>query len=79
MKRKKLWIIAGGVGLLILVSLAATRSGDKGAGVQVVKAGRERIISKVSANGKVQAVKKADISANIMGQVTRLGVFQLAM
>ncbi len=74
MKRKKLWIIAGGVALLILVSLAATRSGDKGAGVQIAKVGRERIVSKVSANGKVQAVKKADISANIMGQVTRLGV-----
>jgi HlyD family secretion protein len=74
MKRKKLWIIAGGATLLILLCVAATKGGDKGAGVQIAKVGRERIIAKVSANGKVQAVKKADISANVMGQVTRLGV-----
>jgi HlyD family secretion protein len=74
MKRKKLWIITGGVGLLVLVSLAATRGNDNGAGVQVAKVGRERITSKVSANGKIQAVTKADISANVVGQVTRLAV-----
>jgi HlyD family secretion protein len=35
---------------------------------------RENLISKVSANGKIQAVKKVDISANVMGKVTRLAV-----
>jgi HlyD family secretion protein len=36
--------------------------------------GRENLQAKVSANGKIQAVKKVDISANVMGKVTRLGV-----
>ena len=74
MKRKKLWFIAGGVGLLLVVSIAMTRNNEKGAGVQAVEAKRERLVSKVSANGKIQAVTKADISANVMGQVTKLAV-----
>jgi HlyD family secretion protein len=74
MKRKKLWFIAGGVGLLIVVSIAATRNNEKGEGVQAVQVKRERLISKVSANGTIQAVTKADISANVMGQVTKLAV-----
>jgi HlyD family secretion protein len=74
MKRKKLWFIAGGVGLLIVVSIAATRNNEKGEGVQAVQVKRQRLISKVSANGTIQAVTKADISANVMGQVTRLAV-----
>jgi HlyD family secretion protein len=74
MKRKKLWFIAGGVGLLLVVSVAATRNTEKGTGVQAVAAKRERLVSKVSANGKIQAVTKADISANVMGQVTKLAV-----
>ena len=43
-------------------------------GVQVAQVARETITAKVSANGKIQTVKKVDISANIMGQVTRLAV-----
>ena len=74
MKRKKLWFIAGGVGLLLVVSVAMTRNNEKGAGVQAVEAKRERLVSKVSANGTIQAVTKADISANVMGQVTKLAV-----
>ena len=74
MKRKKLWFIAGGVGLLIVVSIAATRNNEKGAGVQAIQVKRERLISKVSANGTIQAVTKADISANVVGQVTKLAV-----
>ncbi len=74
MKRKKLWFIAGGVGLLIVVSIAATRNNEKGMGVQAVEVKRTRLVSKVSANGTIQAVTKADISANAMGRVTKLAV-----
>lgn len=73
MKRKQIWLIAGGAALLVLIGIGATR-GDKAPSVQVATVGRERIVSKVSANGKVQAVKKVDISANMMGKVTRLAV-----
>jgi HlyD family secretion protein len=74
MNRKKLALIGGGVLLLILVVAAVVKGGDKGIPVQIATVGRENLISKVSANGKVQAVKKADISANLVGQVTRLAV-----
>jgi HlyD family secretion protein len=42
--------------------------------VQVAKVGREDLQAKVSANGKVQAQRKVDISATIAGQVTRIAV-----
>ncbi len=73
MKRKKIWWLGGGALLLVIIGVAATR-GDNGQPVQVTAAARETITAKVSANGKIQAVAKVDISANIMGQVTRLAV-----
>ncbi len=74
MKRKKLWIFAGGLVVLLVAGLSIASMQDKGMAVQVATVGRENLQSKVSANGKVQAVTKADISANVMGQVTRLAV-----
>ncbi|MFN8010445.1 MAG: efflux RND transporter periplasmic adaptor subunit [Holophagaceae bacterium] len=74
MNRKKMALIGGGVLLLVLVGVAVAKGGDKGVPVQIATVGRENLVSKVSANGKVQAVKKADISANLVGQVTRLAV-----
>jgi HlyD family secretion protein len=74
MKKKILW-----VGLVVLVALAlggwalAQRKG-KGTEVQVAKVGREDVQAKVTANGKVQAQKKVDISATIAGQITHLAV-----
>ena len=74
MKRKHLWILGGGLAVVVIGGLTIASMQDKGIGVQVAKIGREDLQSKVSANGKIQAVTKADISANIMGQVTRLAV-----
>lgn len=71
-KRRWLWI-GGGLLVLLVVGGVALKK-DKGPGVQVAQVAREAITAKVSANGKIQAVKKVDISANIMGQVTRLAV-----
>lgn len=73
-KKQKLWLFGGGVVVLALFSVAMASRGEKGAAVQVVQVGREDLQAKVSANGKVQAVTKADISANMVGQVTRLAV-----
>ena len=72
-KKKKLIALGGGVVLLLVIGLAASR-GERGLGVQVATVSRTDLQAKVSANGKVQAVKKADISANVVGQVTRLAV-----
>lgn len=72
-RKQKIWMAIGGAVLLVLILVAATR-GEKGEAVQVATVGREDIQAKVSANGKIQAVKKVDISANVMGQVTKLAV-----
>ena len=74
MKRKWLWI--GLVVLLLAVAggVAASRRGPKPTEVQMAKVGREDVQAKVSANGKIQAQKKVDISATIPGQITRLAV-----
>ncbi len=74
MNRKKLFFIGGGVVLVALVSIGALTRREKGSAVQVATVGKENLQAKVSANGKVQAVKKVDISANVMGRVTRLAV-----
>ncbi len=74
MKRKQLWILGGGLAVLVIGGLIIAGTQDKGTPVQVATVGKENLQSKVSANGKVQAVTKADISANVMGRVTRLAV-----
>jgi HlyD family secretion protein len=74
MKRKILWVI---LALIVAVSLggwAFVRHEGKGTEVQVGKVGREDVQAKVTANGKVQAQKKVDISATIPGQITHLAV-----
>ncbi len=73
MKRKQMWILGGGLAIVVAIGIAASR-GDSGTSVQVATVGRENIQSKVSANGKIQAVKKVDITANVMGPVTNLKV-----
>ena len=74
MKRKQWWILGGGLVVVLAGGLGIASTRDQGIGVQAAPVGRENLQSKVSANGKVQAVTKADISANVMGQVTRLAV-----
>ncbi len=73
-RKQKLWIMGGGLAVLVIFSVAMAARGEKGAGVQVAAVGREDLQAKVSANGKVQAVAKVDISANVMGQVTKVAV-----
>ena len=74
MKRKRLWIIGAAVVVLGAGSWVATHRGPKPVEVQVAKVGREDLQAKVSANGKVQAQRKVDISATIAGQVTKIAV-----
>jgi HlyD family secretion protein len=71
-KRRKLWI--AGIVVLPVVVFVSLRSGPPAQAVQVATVGREDLQAKVTANGKVQAQKKVDISATIPGQVTRLAV-----
>jgi HlyD family secretion protein len=73
-KRKVLWILIAVVLLVALGGFAFSRRGPKPTEVQTAKVGRENLQAKVSANGKIQAQKKVDISATIAGQVTQLAV-----
>jgi HlyD family secretion protein len=74
MKRKILWVLVALVVAMSLGGWAYVRREGKGTEVQVGKVGREDVQAKVTANGKVQAQKKVDISATIPGQITHLAV-----
>jgi len=75
-KRKIVW---GAVALAVLLVVAvvvglAVARGPKPKAVQMSKIERQDLQAKVSANGKVQATKKVDISATVPGQVVQLAV-----
>ena len=76
MRRRKIWWIVGGAVVVAVAgfSVAASNRGPKPQGVQTATVGREDLQAKVTANGKVQAQKKVEISATISGQVTQLAV-----
>jgi HlyD family secretion protein len=74
MKKKILWVLLGVAVAISLGGWAIARRGGEGTEVQVGKVGREDVQAKVTANGKVQAQKKVDISATIPGQITHLAV-----
>jgi HlyD family secretion protein len=74
-RRKVLWVL-GSVVVLAGAGggVAALNRGPKATAVQTAVVGREDLQAKVTANGKVQAQKKVEISATIPGQVTQLAV-----
>jgi HlyD family secretion protein len=75
MKRKIVW---GAVVLVVVVGASGAffmwKRGPKPKGVQTAKVERQDLQAKVSANGKIQATKKVDISATVPGQVVHLAV-----
>ena len=75
MKRKIVWGAAiAAVIVGAIVGVAVWKRGPKPKGIQTAKVERQDLQAKVSANGKVQATKKVDISATVPGQVTHLAV-----
>jgi len=73
-KKHKILIGTGVVAAAALGGFAFSRRGPKPTPVEVATVGREDLQAKVTANGKVQAKKKVDISATIPGQITHLAV-----
>jgi HlyD family secretion protein len=73
-RKKKSLLIAGAVVLVAGGGFVAARRGPKPTEVETATVGREDVQARVTANGKVQAQKKVDISATIPGQITRLAV-----
>ena len=74
MKRKIIWAVVVLAVLGAVGGFAASRRGPKAKGVQLGKVERTDLQAKVSANGKIQATKKVDISATVPGQVVQLAV-----
>src|SRR6476619_6656609 len=57
------------------LSLTATR-GKEGMPVTMGKVERSDLTSKVTANGRIDAKRKVDLSANVMGQIVNLAVHE---
>jgi len=71
---RKIWLSAG-VAVLILVVFARLSARDrKIPRVTTDHVRLEDMVSKVTANGKIQAEKKVDLSALVMGQIINLAV-----
>lgn len=73
-RRRLVWAAVALVGLAAVAAWFLARRGPRPTPVQIATVGREDLQAKVTANGRVQAQKKVDLSATIAGQVTRLAV-----
>jgi HlyD family secretion protein len=68
-------IIAGAVVVVIGATVGVVQSQKtKGIRVRTAKVERKDLVQLVTANGTVQAKTKVELSANIMGQITKLNV-----
>ena len=71
--KKWIWI---GAALVLLVVVAGVvlggARGKKGPKVRTAKIGKGELVSIVTCNGKIEARKKVDLSANVPGQVVNL-------
>jgi HlyD family secretion protein len=74
MKRRWLWIGGGAIVLVAAGGFFAAKRGPGPTPVQMAAIERQDLQAKVSANGRIQAQKKVDISATIPGQVMHLAV-----
>jgi HlyD family secretion protein len=76
MKRRTKIII--GVAVLVVAALITagfvSKRGKEGTAVTVAKVERQDLTSKVTANGRIDAKRKVDLSANVMGQIVNLAV-----
>lgn len=76
MKKKWLLVIGAVVLLIVVVAVvgAAKFGGPKGTKVRTQKVERGDLISTVTCNGKIEARRKVDLSANVPGQIVNLAV-----
>lgn len=74
LNKKRLWAIVAVLAAAAAAGVGWSRRNAKATVVQTAAVGREDIQARVTANGKIQAQKKVDISATIAGQVTHIAV-----
>ena len=71
--KKKVLIVAGVViGIGVLGALTLGGGGDKGVEVRTERVARRDLVSVVTASGKIEPVRKVDISADISGRVVQV-------
>jgi HlyD family secretion protein len=74
-KRNKVLLgVGGALALILLVVVSASAKREKGVEVRFETVGRRDLVAAVTASGKIQPKKKVDVSADITGRVTRIGV-----
>jgi HlyD family secretion protein len=71
-KRVVLLVVAGVV--VLGGGVAYSRRNGKGLAVLTAKVAQEDVVSKVTANGKIQAENRVELSALVMGQIVNLAV-----
>jgi HlyD family secretion protein len=74
--KRKLWIWIAVVAVIIVAAgiIIARSKREKPPEVTTETIARKTLISKVSANGAIDAQRKVDLSANVMGQIVNLAV-----
>jgi HlyD family secretion protein len=74
-KRNKL-LLGGGIVVLVgaLVAVSASAKREKGIEVRFEQVGRRDLVAVVTASGRIQPKRKVDVSADITGRITRIGV-----
>lgn len=73
-KKTRYWVGAGFLAIIGAGIWAGANRGPEPTSVDVEKVARRDLQAKVTANGKVQAQKKVDISATIAGQIKHIDV-----
>lgn len=73
-KNKKMWMVSAGVLLVLILVVSNIVKGTKKMGVQTSQVRKGEIISSVSAPGNVKAETEVQISAYVMGKISRLPV-----
>jgi HlyD family secretion protein len=72
-RRTKILIgVAAVVVIAVVIAAVVASSRNKGIRVRTTKVDRKDLVQLVTANGTVQAKTKVELSANIMGQITKL-------
>jgi HlyD family secretion protein len=77
-KKKKKFLIIGGIVVVVLILIVGnmTRSTDKTVAVNSGKVKQGKLISLVTASGKVQAKTEVKISANVSGEIINIPVVE---
>jgi HlyD family secretion protein len=75
-RRMKLGLVGGILIALIGIPLAlsAAKRGNKATEVRIEKVGKRDLVSTVTASGRIDAKTSVEVSADITGRITRIGV-----